>query len=293
MEHFPISLGLSRGGYGLLAKRPPSTGVIFVHGFQGNPRSTWIDFQSLVEEIGSHRPFWSEADLFFYAYRSRDQIRPLAEDFARFLTGVAVAKETMVTSVDYVLPSSENHILGVPADISGLRGSKPYTNLILVGHSTGGVIIREAIRLIIIGNPEAEINALIANSRLRLFAPAHLGVLAAGKLGLAQSLPVLDRIFGAYLRSNPLYQNLGPSSPTILDLKKSTEQLHTERKLPALKASSLFGKHEEVVVIGEYSHDDVIPTEPAHGHVSICKPTADYLKPLEFVTNGVAIAKSA
>jgi hypothetical protein len=86
MEHFPVSLEVSRGAYGLLAKKAPSTGVIFVHGFQGNPRATWIDFQGLVEEIGNQRALWSEADLFFYAYRSRVQIRPLAEDFVKFLT---------------------------------------------------------------------------------------------------------------------------------------------------------------------------------------------------------------
>jgi pimeloyl-ACP methyl ester carboxylesterase len=293
MEHFPVSLVVSRGAYGLLAKKAPSTGVIFVHGFQGNPRATWIDFQGLVEEIGNQRALWGEADLFFYAYRSRDQIRPLAEDFVKFLMSVAVTKEAGVVPRNYVLPSSENLTIGVPADISGLRGTKPYRNLILVGHSTGGVIIREALRLIITQTPEVELNALVRNSNLRFFAPAHLGVLAAGKLGLAQSLPILDRIFGAFLRSNPLYQNLGPSSPTILDLRKSTEQLYSERKFPALKASSLFGQHEEIVVVGEYSHDDVTPTEPTHSHISICKPTATYLKPLEFVANGFAIAKIA
>jgi hypothetical protein len=164
--------------------------------------------------------------------------------------------------------------------------------LILVGHSTGGIIIREAIRLIVAGTPKAELNTLIKKARLRLFAPAHLGVFAAGKLGLVKSLPILDRIVGAYLRSNPLYQNLRHDSPTILDLRKVTEQMYEEYKFPALKAWSVFGEHEDIVYIGGYSHDVVAPTEPGQNHVTICKPTEYYLKPLEIVANAFAIAKT-
>jgi hypothetical protein len=182
-------------------------------------------------------------------------------------------------------------------DFSDLRGTEPYKNLILVGHSTGAVIIREAIRLLVeqilrdnnaTRDDASDHSALITNSRLTFFAPAHVGVLAAGKLGLVQSLPILDRIVGAFLRSNPLYQNLTHTSPTIIDLRKKTEEFYADFGFPALKAASLFGQHEEIVFVGNYSHDEVVPTEPGHNHVSICKPTHKYLKPLEFVANAAA-----
>lgn len=293
MEHYPVSFAHYSGAYGLLSKRPPTTGVIFVHGFDGNPRGTWVDFGGLIEQVGAQRSFWSVCDLLFYAYKSRDQIRPLAEQFAEFLTSVATAKENTIIGSDYALPSSERLTLGVPADLSGLRGKEPYKSLILVGHSTGAVIIRETLRLIVTQTPKENLNPLIVMSCLRFFAPAHLGVLAAGTLGLVQKLPILDRIAGAYLGSNPLFQNLSHDSPTILDLRKATEELYAKNQYPALKASSLFGQHEEIVFVGGYSHDEVLPTEPDHSHTTICKPTLNYMKPLEFVINAFAIAKIA
>ena len=123
---------------------------------------------------------------------------------------------------------------------------------------------------------------LITTSRLRFFAPAHLGVLAAGKLGVAMSVPILDRMVGAYLGSNPLFQNLRHDSPTILDLRKATEQLYEQHKISALRACSLFGTHEEMVYVGAYAHDEKTRIEPDHYHQSICKPNIGYLKPLEF-----------
>lgn len=293
MEHFPVSLEDYSGAYGLLSKKPPTTGVIFVHGFNGNPRGTWVDFEGLIEQVGTQRSLWRECDLLFYAYQSRDQVRPLAEQFAGFLARVATAKENTIIGSNYVLPSSEKFTLGVPADLSGSRGSQPYKNLILVGHSTGAVIIREALRLMVAQTHEGGLNPLIVRSCLRFFAPAHLGVLAAGKLGLVQKLPILDRIAGAYLGSNPLFKNLRHDSPTILDLRKATEELYAKHKFPALKASSVFGQNEEIVFIGGYSHDEVLPTEPDHSHTTICKPTLNYTKPLEFVINAFAIAKIA
>jgi hypothetical protein len=55
------------------------------------------------------------------------------------------------------------------------------------------------------------------------------------------------------------------------------------------KASSLFGEHEEIVVLDVYRHEqkDKLPTEPSHNHTSICKPSGSYTKPLEFVPSAL------
>ena len=309
MQHFPVSLKGIGGSFALLSYKPPAAAVIFVHGFFGDPRTTWVDFEHLVEQA----PNWSECDLFFYAYRSRNQIVPLAEKFEEFLTAIASAKEQGVISPGFFAPSSQGHALfGTPTYFRENRGTEPYNYLILVGHSTGAIIIREVLRRKIthLAESKGDLGAwmqtgkekkedadfpdrMALRSSLRFFAPAHLGVLAAGKLGIARSLPIIGKITSAYLRSNPLYQNLRHDSPTILELKKATEELWKQYKFEALKASSLFGTNEEIVFIGGYSHDEVSPTERGHDHISICKPRPDYVKPLEFVIHAFSTGKSA
>jgi len=310
MQHFPVSLQGNRGAFVLLSHRPPVAAVIFVHGFFGDPRTTWVDFEHLVDSS----PIWSEYDLYFYAYRSRNQIVPLAEEFGQFLTSIARAKEQAVVGAGFFATASKSlSLFSTPLSFWENRGNTPYNYLISVGHSTGAVIIREVMRQKITRLAESKgdldvwmrtgkekkeedpdyPDRLILRSSLRFFAPAHRGVLAAGTLGLVRSLPIIRGITGAYLRSNPLYQNLRHDSPTILDLKEATEELWKQYKFAALKASSLFGTNEEIVYVGGYSHDEEVPTVSGHDHVSVCKPRPDYLKPLEFVTHVFSTGKSA
>jgi hypothetical protein len=149
--------------------------------------------------------------------------------------------------------------------------------------------------------PLLELETLVPQSSLRLFAPAHLGVLAAGMLGVVQSVPYLDKFMEASLRSSALYQNLRPGSPTLLNLQRKTEELWVKYpEVTALKASMLFGQQDSVVEIGGYSHDEFygakdgqIHTEPGHGHTSICKPSVLFTKPIEFVAEKLKRPRAA
>jgi pimeloyl-ACP methyl ester carboxylesterase len=289
MPHTPVGLERPEGAMALLASEP-EIAVIFVHGFWGDSRSTWIDFQNLVDDLDGQSPLWSQCDLFFYCYRSRDQIASLAEDFYSF-----IKNDYQRLHFQAVLPSSLRLSPRLP------RSSVEYKHLVLVGHSAGAVIIREVVlqsakHAVLEGAPSTRsagirLEMLMPRASLRLFAPAHLGAIVSGKVGFAMSIPVLDQISATILRSNPLYQNLRQSSATLTSLRQETEALFAEHPdITALKASLFFGQHEDVVEIGGYSQDEFYGTpqgqkhvEPNHNHLSICKPSATFIKPLEFV----------
>src|SRR3981189_1317183 len=134
MEHFPVRLKGSDKAFALLARRPPESAVVFVHGFGGNPATTWIDFEHLVDELQEQRVEWSLCDLFFYGYRSHNQIAPLGEDLGRFISTVAARNERLVLEIDFALPSSSEKMYGSSLRLSVGRGTEPYRNLFLVGH---------------------------------------------------------------------------------------------------------------------------------------------------------------
>jgi pimeloyl-ACP methyl ester carboxylesterase len=309
-KHFAVRLKTSARSFGLLSLGAPEVGVIFVHGFLGNPSGTWVDFEHMVD-VNLGKGFWQKCDLFFYGYVSRNQVRPLAEVFLEFLKFVAARNEGPLIKTDLPLPSMTQNAPAIPKELMSGRGSAKYKHIILVGHSTGAVIIRQAILLHLRRlqqdipdltawtddlrpptSPEFN-DQIIARASLRFFAPAHLGVLAAGKLGFARSVPIVRQIIDAYLRCNPLYQTLKDGSQTLRDIRRDTEDLYRDYKLEALKASSLFGEHEEIVVVGGYDHDEDPPTEPGQNHTSVCKPHHSYLTPLEFVADGRTLAKRA
>jgi pimeloyl-ACP methyl ester carboxylesterase len=295
--HYPRKIPNFNRSYALLSSAP-EVAVIFVHGFDGDARKTWLDFQHLIDKLGGQFPLWKKCDLFFFSYSSRNQIVPLAEELVAF--------------INYVVESTRRGESGtsLPSGMLIVRPDNPpsYKNCVLVGHSTGAVIIREAVlqlaepwlrqdsivSLTSDKSPEREqipqrrIDRLVLNSGLRFFAPAHIGVIAAGKLGLLQAIPILNVLADLHLRKNPLYQVLKPGGPALLRIQHETENLH-ERfpDIGAFKAQSLFGHQEEIVVVDVYKHESKLPTEPGHSHTSICKPTLHYTRPLEFVLDAI------
>ena len=191
--HFPVRLQTSARSFALLSPKTPESGVIFVHGFKGNPSTTWVDFEHLVDGIEKYRDSWGKCDLFFYGYASHNQIRPLAESFLEFLKYVATRNEQRLIKSDLPLPSVIENVSAIPTGLLSQRGKAKYRNLTLVGHSTGAVIIRQAILLHLkqVRTERPDFAAWVADQKtpdapdfgdqlivrafVRLFAPAHLG----------------------------------------------------------------------------------------------------------------------
>jgi hypothetical protein len=293
-KHRPVKLSEPEKAYALLAAEP-DTAVVFVHGFLGDSRSTWTDFQHLIDTDDKQFIRWNTSDLFFYAYPSHDQIVPLAEDLLRFVHNVVIPKGgrgKVVGAKPFQFPSG---FTLAPED----NRNGTYKTLVLVGHSTGAIIIRQAV----LGElrtledsgtlrtwlpDKHQSTSPILAATLRFFAPAHRGVLGAGWLGIALTLPLFQVLTTIWLHSNPLYRSLAAGNPILEDLKESTELFYAKYdKIPALKAHCLFGSKDAVVNIGAYPFDTVHETIPHESHTTICKPKANFLKPMEFLTDAL------
>jgi hypothetical protein len=292
-DHTPVELPRPRTAYALLTSAA-EIAIVFVHGYYGNAHSTWVDFQHLVDQPIGGSPVWGKSDLYFYDYGTNGQVQPLAEELRSFLRDMVLPGGALANAArprSFLFPSGFS--LQLP-----LATPSAYKRLVLVGHSAGAVLIRQLIveELKSMESEDGELSPKISSSpiataSLRFFAPAHLGVLGAGLLGIGLNLQLLNVVASLLVHSNSLFKSLTPGGPVLQDLKSLTERYYEKYPIiPALKADSLFGHDDTVVIIGNYSHEKVHGTIPGQNHTSICKPTMLFTKPLEFVTDGLLAA---
>ena len=270
-------------GYGashaLLSKEAASdTAIIFVHGFWGKPTSTWGDFSELAREYTPDYPWLATSDIFLYAYDSLN-------------TPIRYNTKRLNDFVNTVWDSSWQE--------ATVREHPKYEDLILVGHSEGGVLIRrlildryETIKLATEGaNPGADAHALdvllapalasdvVLAAHLRLFAPACMGTNFSSYAALA-SLPLIASAAAA----NALVKGeLLPESPILHNLKRGTEKAH--ERFPQIRSffiQPLFGVPDEIVYSESYNEEKLL-WEPGCNHRSVCKPTYTYKRPLGFI----------
>jgi hypothetical protein len=269
------------------------TAVIFVHGFDGDPESTWEQFPELIDEYSPQYTWWPRTDLFFFAYDSTSV--PIAINTLKltaFIRAALSSAPLRVTNPSEIVPKS-----GVPLN-SFSWGRADYQNLLLVGHSEGGVLIRrlildriaelkqEAADTLHDGMTEEQYFAkesktdLVLNAHLRLFAPACLGTNFSSALGFATTASSL--VAGA-AASFLVRNELSHTSPILIQIRSETERAF--EKLPGVRglaARVLFGDRDQIVFTGAYNCDS-ISYEAGHSHKSVCKPTYVYRRPLEFV----------
>ena len=130
------------------------TAVVFVHGLNGNPETTWIHFQTLVDRFADRFGWWPHCDLFFYSYESvAKPLRLSASKLDEFLTEIFPYPPTWLFRIPCDPLLAE---IGIEGDII-LRGEfQGYSKLIIAAHSEGAAIARllildranEAIRLV-------------------------------------------------------------------------------------------------------------------------------------------------
>jgi hypothetical protein len=261
--------------------------VVFVHGFMGDPVSTWSHFHDIGTIVNDHG--WDEADLFFLGYDSaRLDIRSASWLVLEFLRGILPTppEELFVTAY-------RGRTLPVRSTI------RSYEELYLVGHSLGGVIVRDVVRLGLrdtirqlsqerdVGDADVLFGAgtlewYLAKAKLRLFAPAIGGARAAGMLGLLNAVGMSAML--AWSRSK---HELEHTSIVLAEIRRETEEFF-ERfpQLCGLSALIVWAGRDNVVSPVEYRSDRTGMHFLRATHKSICKPTAKFLLPVKFVGIG-------
>ena len=256
------------------------TAIIFVHGFGGKPTSTWRDFHGLADEYSPEYPWWTTCDMFFYSYES---VRTLIGNNAELLNNF----------VEFVWHDD-------------WRGNDPafpkrkYKELILVGHSEGGVLIRQLVlnryyllkEKVQAANPTSKQRALktalarelhsdfVLASYLRLFAPACRGTNFSSWVGFLTSL---SHFAAAVTSISAVRNELHPNSPILESLKVGTEKAHAQfPEIRSLYTRPLFGTRDQIVFAGSYEGERPLWDQGAD-HFRVCKPSYLHKHPLGFV----------
>lgn len=124
------------------------TAVVFVHGFMGDRITTWTHFQTLVDTIPHEIPHWERSDLYFYSYHSvGDPIQFNAKRLGEFLPQIFPQPNS--EWFERLLDQHPAKPLLDRERICLRESPYRYSELILVGHSEGGLILRSAIARIV------------------------------------------------------------------------------------------------------------------------------------------------
>jgi hypothetical protein len=169
----------------------------------------------------------------------------------------------------------------------------PYSELLLVGHSLGGVVVRRALCEAVYSwfeqrktNAQAPKPPLLA-VKTRLFSPESAGFRPSGPLGQIKATP-LWLFCGMKLKGSSAFNDLQEGSQILTETRKRTEDLVNQHlnELDALRADILWANPENIVVTERYTTDQPSCSVDGTNHLSVCKPDDTYQIPWQFVETG-------
>jgi pimeloyl-ACP methyl ester carboxylesterase len=260
-----------------LSHSQPERLVVFVHGFWGGALKTWQHFP----EGGLTRDWWRASDMLFVGYRS----------WSENITGTAYRLCQQLPRFFPQLPEDLLKERGAsPRPVSGA----PYSELLLVGHSLGGVVVRRALCEAAHSwleqrktDPQAPIPPLL-RAEIRLFSPASAGFLPSGQLGHIKAFPLLWRLCLLMLQGSSAFNELQEGSQILTNTQKRTEKFLSEQpdELRGLRARILWANPDHIVVTERYNTDYPPCSVDGANHLSVCKPDNTYQIPWQFVETG-------
>lgn len=220
--------------------------VVFVHGFGGKAVDTWLNFP-VVDLARPENCWWRQSDLLFVGYKStRDSITAVANRIR--------------AQLPRFYPQPFHSALVIDGEPLRNDVTTQYAELILVGHSLGGVVLRRALcdaaqGWIEDGRP-AERHILLAG-KTRMFSPASAGFRAAGWLGIMHATSFWHAI-ESFLRRSSAYTDLQPDSKVLGQIQDQTVRIvsaATECEISALRAQIVWANPDDVVVDLRYETD--------------------------------------
>lgn len=260
MNNHTISIEIKFGSnsQGFFSYNEPEELIVFIHGFGGNSIGTWNNFPNFLLSDSK----FSKSDIIFYGYET---FKGQAGDHAGQLYYFLNKLQTPLTSK--ILPQGQN----LP--------ERNYIKIVLVAHSLGAILTRQALLLAEIDNKDW-VNKVI----MGLFAPAHNG---ANIINLAmQALPGLSGLLGIFAKFKyPILSDLDNHEQGIIhDIKSKTELLQNQGKGEYTKAKLVvYAMGDKVVRNIQYLNDKPPMVITATSHISVCKPTEDFKKPFELL----------
>jgi pimeloyl-ACP methyl ester carboxylesterase len=267
-EFCPLD-GLCTGAFAHLSAAGASeTAVVFVHGLAGDPTDTWSHFHSLIDSEAEGFPQWKSSDAFFFAYNA-------------YSNSIDTSIDELLTFADAIFPIPSASLTKIQPN--PFRLPHQYRRLILVGHSEGAVVIRACIAELGSRWKKSGARSPILDSRVSLFAPAHMGFVPSRWLGAVAVMTGIKTILELAISFSPAAAEMKDKT-LLLQLKEITEKLYDAHPdVPAFTAHVLFGSEENVVVRSRYYQDCRHVPEKGKNHKTVCKPDRKYLRPMAFV----------
>lgn len=253
--------------------------IVFVHGFglDGKAVKAWNEFA----HSGMTSDWWRSSDMLFVGYSSSKE-HP--EETARWL------RERLQ---DFYPTLQPEHLRRRDASVRA-PSSKGYEELLLVGHSLGGLVIRCALHQQAriwaerLEQDSAAVRPSLLDAKVRLFSPASAGFQPTRRLGLLKA-SLLGDFIEFCLSASPAYKALEQGSPVLTDVREGTERLVDAYgdRLTALRARIVWARPESVVLPQGYKTDyEPESLIPERDHKQVCKPHTDYEEPRRFVATG-------
>lgn len=217
-----------------LSHVPPARLVVFIHGFRGGAVRTWQRFP----EGARTSDWWEASDLLFVGYPSqRDNITGTASRLRRELPRF--------------FPRPPSDLLEIGDVRVRALPDGDYEELVLVGHSLGGVVLRRALCdaadewLERISEDPSTPKPCLLEANMRLFSPASAGFRPAGLLGFLSAGPAWLAL-NMYLRSSSAFADLQQDSAVLAETRRRTEQLvKRDAGLEALRARILWANPDQ------------------------------------------------
>jgi len=256
---------------------------------------------------------WKRVDLYFYDYQTTSANILIQSSRLRNFIENTFPKPNVDPFLHPVVASA----LGRNDTL--LQLTSGYDALFLVGHSLGGVIIRQMVvelASILQGQMkqlafaqaqakaasggadialEAHLRPVLASS-VRLFAPGLFGFEPTNLAGFiyhfAKAIPMLNHFLRVAASSNAVFKELAMGSSRLAELRRRTEDIARTEEWRALRANMLFGSDEEIVYMERYDCDPEIGIVESRDHTSVCKPTPAYRTPLEFAYGRTSSARA-